>query len=673
MTPERHGQLENSSPYEMLQELKSMFEKQAGAERFDLIQTFHACKQEEGKPVGPYVIKMKNYMAQLERLGYVLPQDLSYEKGLSKKAATPQVMAIQGGRIQKANKKSLNVKGKEHPTKDDACHHYKEVGHCKRNYPAYLAELIKKKKQVGTASSSATSLPLQMIIVVMVMFIYLNINMKSLKYSRCLRMKVENQLGKTIKALRSDRGGEYISQEFKDYLKACGIVQQLTPPYAPQHNGETATRILNMVPTKKVNKTPYELWYEKVPNLSYLKVWGCEALVKRDTPDKPQQRSVKYAEFLEKNLLSQEISGRAEELKKIQDKDTSPSKNTSEIPIEVEGFEPPQEEVVPVRSYKAAILDLESDKWVDAMNAEMQSMKDNQVWCLVDLPPNCKTVGIKWFFKKKTNMDGIVHTYKARLVAKGYTQTYRVDYEETFSPVADIRSIRILIAIKAKVCKLQRSIYGLKQASRSWNKRFDKEIKRFGFAQNLDEPCVYEKDSGSNVTFLILYVDDIIIMRNHIPSLQSVKSYLGKCFAMKDLGEATFILGIKIYKDRSKRLTGLSQSAYMDKILKRFRMDTSKCGYIPMQERLDLNKTQGASTPEEVKHMQNVPYASSVGSIMYAVRCTRPDVTFAQNLTSRFQHNPREPHWTAVKTILNYLRNTKDMFLVYGGNPEAEL
>ncbi|GJU51773.1 retrotransposon protein, putative, ty1-copia subclass [Tanacetum coccineum] len=513
---------------------------------------------------------------------------------------------------------------------------------------------------------------------------------------------------------------------------------------------ESAARILNMVPTKKVDKTPYELWYEKVPNLSYLNVWGCEALVKRDTPDKLQQRYVKcifirysketmgyyfyfprenkivvvrYAEFFEKNLLSQEVSGRAGELEEIQDEDTSPSEITSEIPkrthraperlcLNVEAEEHSLGDLNEPANYKAAMLDPESNKWLDAMNAEMQSMKDNQVWRLVDLPPDCKTVGSKWLFKKKTDMDGIVHTYKARLVAKGFTQLYGVDYEETFSPVADIRAIRILIAIAAfydyeiwqmdvktaflngyldediymvqpegfvdpkyprKVCKLQRSIYGLKQASRSWNKRFDEEIKRFGFTQNLDEPCVYQKASGSNVTFLILYVDDIIIMGNHIPSLQSVKTYLGKCFAMKDLGEAAFILGIKIYRDRSKRLIGLSQSAYMDKILKRYRMDNSKRGYIPMQERLDLNKTQGASTPGEVKRMQNVPYASVVGSIMYAVRCTRPDVAFAQNITSRFQQNPGEPHWTAVKTILKYLRNTKDMFLVYGGNPEAEL
>ncbi|GKE17029.1 retrotransposon protein, putative, ty1-copia subclass [Tanacetum coccineum] len=158
----------------------------------------------------------------------------------------------------------------------------------------------------------------------------------------------------------------------------------------------------------------------------------------------------RYAEFLEKNIISQEVSRRAEELEEIQDKDTSPSENTNKIPMEVEGFEPPQEEVVPIRRYARTYR--APDRLclnVKVEEHKMQSMKDNQVWCLVDLPPNCKTIGSKWFFKKKTNMDGIVHTYKARLVAKGYTQTYRVDYEEIFSPVANIRAIRTLIAIAA--------------------------------------------------------------------------------------------------------------------------------------------------------------------------------------------------------------------------------
>ncbi|GJR21226.1 retrotransposon protein, putative, ty1-copia subclass [Tanacetum coccineum] len=305
-----------------------------------------------------------------------------------------------------------------------------------------------------------------------------------------------------------------------------------------------------------------------------------------------------------------------------------------------------------------------------------------------------------------------VHTYKARLVAKGHTQTYGIDYEETFSPVADIRAIRILIAIAAyydyeiwqmdvktaflngrldediymeqpegyvnpkypnRVCKLQRSIYGLKQASRQWNKRFDEEIKKFGFTQNRDEPCVYRKASGSNVVFLILYVDDILIMGNNIPRLKEVKDYLGKCFSMKDLGEAAYILGIKIYRDRSKRLIGLSQSAYIDKILKKFNMHNSKKGYLPMEVKHELSNEMCASTPEEVAYMKKVPYASAVGSIMYAVRCTRPDVAFAQNLVSRYQQNPGKLHWVAVKHILKYLRNTRDMFLVYGGKPDTEL
>ncbi|GJW66591.1 retrotransposon protein, putative, ty1-copia subclass, partial [Tanacetum coccineum] len=281
-----------------------------------------------------------------------------------------------------------------------------------------------------------------------------------------------------------------------------------------------------------------------------------------------------------------------------------------------------------------------------------------------------------------------------------------------FSPVADIRAIRILIAIAAyydyeiwqmdvktaflngrldediymeqpegyvnpkypnRVCKLQRSIYGLKQASRQWNKRFDEEIKKFGFTQNRDEPCVYRKASGSNVVFLILYVDDILIMGNNIPRLKEVKDYLGKCFSMKDLGEAAYILGIKIYRDRSKRLIGLSQSAYIDKILKKFNMHNSKKGYLPMEVKHELSNEMCASTPKEVAYMKKVPYASAVGSIMYVVRCTRPDVAFAQNLVSRYQQNPGKLYWVAVKHILKYLRNTRDMFLVYGGKPDTEL
>ncbi|GJY54565.1 retrotransposon protein, putative, ty1-copia subclass [Tanacetum coccineum] len=209
--------------------------------------------------------------------------------------------------------------------------------------------------------------------------------------------------------------------------------------------------------------------------------------------------------------------------------------------------------------------------------------------------------------------------------------------------------------------------------SRSCNKIFDAEIKKIGFTQNPDEPCVYLKASGSNVAFLVLYVDDILIMRNNVAMLQDVKSWLCKCFSMKDLREAAYILGTTIIRDRSKRLISLSQSDYFDKILKKFKKENSKRGSTPMQEKPDYIKSQCVQTPSEVKHMQNVPYASAIGSIMYAVRCTIPDVAFAQNLCSLFQQNAGDIHWTNVKTILKYLLNTKDVVLVYGAKPESEL
>ena len=120
-----------------------------------------------------------------------------------------------------------------------------------------------------------------------------------------------------------------------------------------------------------------------------------------------------------------------------------------------------------------------------------------------------------------------------------------------------------------KICKLRKSIYGLKQASRSWNLYFDEVVKGFGFIKNEEEPCVYRKASGSLLVFLFLYADNILLIRNNIQMLETVKSSLRKSFSMKDLGEATYILGIKIYRDRSKRLIGLSQYTYIDKVLKR--------------------------------------------------------------------------------------------------------
>ncbi|GJU94481.1 retrotransposon protein, putative, ty1-copia subclass [Tanacetum coccineum] len=174
-------------------------------------------------------------------------------------------------------------------------------------------------------------------------------------------------------------------------------------------------------------------------------------------PSKNKIFVARNAEFFESNLLDQEASGSLEDLEIIQEEDTNPSLDTSlNHEEDDQEIDEPQSDINPIRrstrtkhAPDLVLLDPESEKWLAAMNVEMQSMKDNDVWELVELPPNAKTVGHKWLYKKKTDMDGVVHTFKSRLVVKGFTQTYEVDYEETFSPVADIRAIRILIPIAA--------------------------------------------------------------------------------------------------------------------------------------------------------------------------------------------------------------------------------
>ncbi|KAL0439436.1 UNVERIFIED_CONTAM: hypothetical protein Slati_2426600 [Sesamum latifolium] len=127
-----------------------------------------------------------------------------------------------------------------------------------------------------------------------------------------------------------------------------------------------------------------------------------------------------------------------------------------------------------------------------------------------------------------------------------------------------------------KVCHLQRSIYGLKQASRSWNTHFDKVIRGYDFIKNDYDPCIYKKISGSSVAYLVLYVDDILLIGNDVKMLGDIKAWLSTQFSMKDMGEASYILGIKIYRDRSRRMLGLTQSSYIEKVLKRFKMKDSK-------------------------------------------------------------------------------------------------
>ncbi|KAM2382860.1 hypothetical protein ACFXTH_040483 [Malus domestica] len=525
----------------------------------------------------------------------------------------------------------------------------------------------------------------------------------------------------------------------------------------------TAAYLLNRVPSKSVSQTPYEIWHGRKPSLNHIKIWGCEVYVKKLEATKLEARSVRCyfvgypretmgyefyhpddqkvfvartAKFLEDKFVLKGTIRKEMEINEINDE---PQTSTRQVdnpvpeplaprrservskPPKRYGLDNDFEELYLLgdndtnddpRDYTEAMSDIDSKRCQEAMKSEMDSMYQNQVWTLVDLPEGIVPVGNKWVFKRKIGVDGNVETYKDRLVAKGYKQREGIDYEETFSHVAMIKSIRILLAIaayhdyeiwqmdvktaflngyleeelymtqpegfvskseKAKVCKLQRSIYGLKQASRSWNIRFDTEIKTFGFTQNEDDNCVYQKVVGNAVVFLVLYVDDILLFGNDTAVLSSVKVWLSKTFHMKDLGDASYVLGIKLYRDRSRKLIGLSQSMYIDKVLSRFQMEQSKKGILPVRHGIHLSKSMEPKTPEEIRQMSTVPYASAIGSLMYAMICTRPDIAYVGSITSRYQSNPGSEHWAAVKTVLKYLRRTKGMFLIYGRATELRV
>ena len=169
-------------------------------------------------------------------------------------------------------------------------------------------------------------------------------------------------------------------------------------------------------------------------------------------------------------------------------------------------------------------------------------------------------------------------------------------------------------------------------------------VKEFSFIKNMDESCVYEKTSESVIIFLVLHVGDILLIGNDIPMMQSIKTWLSNKFSTKDLGEAPYILDIKIYRNRSKRMLGLSQSWYIDLILKRFNMEANKRGYLPASHGIRLSKKMCPKILEERMRMNEILYALAMGSIMYAMLCTRLDVAYALDIAIRFQADPREDH-----------------------------
>lgn len=331
--------------------------------------------------------------------------------------------------------------------------------------------------------------------------------------------------------------------------------------------------------------------------------------------------------------------------------------------------------------------------WKEAIDEELTAMHENNAWTLIEEVPKGKVaINSMWIFKIKDIEN--VPRYKARLVAKGCAQRPGMDFQETFAPVAKIATIRTLLSIavqrnllihqmdvktaflngelkeeiymrlpkdeqgKSRLCKLNRCIYGLKQASRNWNIRFDKTLMSLGFHKLLTDTCVYK----SETIIIVLYVDDILIFCDNICNINMIKDSLTKSFKMKDLGEVKQFLGLDIV--RNEGLMKISQKSYIEKLLFAYGMQNSKCVDTPMVSTTKWVRDQGSLTKE--------PYKALLGSLQYLALLSRPDICFAINLLSQFQSDPREAHWNGLKRVLRYLKGTSSLGLTYRRSHHVE-
>ncbi|RVX22336.1 Retrovirus-related Pol polyprotein from transposon TNT 1-94 [Vitis vinifera] len=480
--------------------------------------------------------------------------------------------------------------------------------------------------------------------------------------------EVENQLNKKIKVLRSDRCGEYESP-FVDICAQHGIIHETTTPYSPQSNGVaerknrtlkemmnamlissslpqnmwgeailTANYLLNKVPKKKAEKTPYELWKGRKPSYTYLRMWGCLAKVAV-----PPRKKVKIGpKTIDCIFIGYAHNSNAYRFLVYESNIPDIHKNTIMESRNASFFE----DVFPCepQTFKEAVNSTEGLMWKEAIKSEIDSILQNHTWELVDLPPGCKPLSSKWIFKRKMKVDGSIDKYKARLVIKGYRQTEGLDYFDTYSPVTRINSIRMVLAIAA-LRNLE--IHQM-------------DVKTAFLNGDLDEEIYMEQPEGFSAPGQEKKVYDMLIVGSDDKMITSTKNMLNSRFDMKDMRLADVILGIKIKRTSDELI--LSQSHYVDKILGKFDKDNSGVARTPVDVTLHLSKNKGESVSQ-------VEYSRVIGSLMYLMSCTRPDIAYAVSKLSRYTSNPGAKHWQGIIRVLKYLRFTRDYGLHYTRYP----
>ncbi|KAM2022235.1 hypothetical protein ACFX16_044164 [Malus domestica] len=321
------------------------------------------------------------------------------------------------------------------------------------------------------------------------------------------------------------------------------------------------------------------------------------------------------------------------------------------------------------------------------MHEELKALDENETWSVVDLPKGKKAIGSRWIYKTKFNSNGTIERHKTRLVARGFTQTYGIDYKETFAPVAKMNIVRVLLSVVVnhewplfqmdvknaflhgdleeevymklppghpredepnKVCKLHKAIYGLKQSPRAWHSKLSSILQVAGFKRSHADFSLFVRSGVLGKLVVLIYVDDLIIMRDNVNEINALKCSLHQQFAIKDLGVLKYFLGIEMATS-SKGLF-LNSRKYVVNLLDEAHMLECKPARTPLVSKLQLDaKGEPFSNPGVYQRM--------VGKLIY-LKITRPDIAYLVSLVSQFMHYPTSVHWKIVKIILRYLKGS---------------
>jgi hypothetical protein len=355
-------------------------------------------------------------------------------------------------------------------------------------------------------------------------------------------------------------------------------------------------------------------------------------------------------------------------------------------------------------NFNQAISSPDKDKWLKAMNIELDELIKQRTWDLVDLPPNRSITKGRWVFKIKTNSNNKITKYKARWVVKGFTQIEGLDYTETFASTARPEVYRLLFAIAnyynwhikqwdvknafvhadidtdlyieqpigfinqkhpKKVCKLNKALYGLKQSSRLWAEHLTSNLKKLGFKQI--DPVVFKHED----IYILTHVDDLLVIGPNKDKIARIYRDLAKTLTITDLEDCSYFLGIEILRNRQKRTLILSQEKYLDNILDRFDKKDLKPVLIPAEAGIKLSKNPNKDISENLDRIRL--FQQQIGSLIYLSTRTRPDISFAVNYCARFMSNPSREHFIALDKIWKYLNGSRKVVLEYQSNSDPIL